>query len=59
MEYMKLFIGKVVDNKTRGSCISTDSMKGHDNYPNLVHNTEIGAYIDSDKINLTLVVKVM
>jgi len=53
MEYMKLFIGKVVDSKTRGSCIPIDSMKGCDDYPNLVHNTGIGAYIDSDKTNPT------
>ena len=24
---LKLFVGKVVDSKTRGSCIPTDSMK--------------------------------
>jgi len=51
MEYIKLFIGKVVDSMTQGSCIPTDSMKGRDDYPNLVHNTGIEAYIDSDKAN--------
>ena len=56
MEYMKLFIGKAVDSKTRESCIPTDSMNGHDDYPNLVHNTEIGKYIDSDKTNLAYLV---
>ena len=56
MEYMKLFVGKVVDSKTRRSCIPTDSGKSDDDYPNLVHNTGIGAYIDSDKINLACLV---
>jgi len=56
MEYMKLFVGKVVDSKTRGSCIPTNSMKGRDDYPNLVHNTGIAAYIDSDKTNLAYLV---
>jgi len=53
MEYMKLFIGKVVDCKTRGSCILTDSMKSGDDCPILVHNIGIEVYIDSDKTNLT------
>ena len=52
MEYMKLFVGKVIDSETRGSCIPTDSMQGHDDYPNLVHIIRIGAYIDLDKTNL-------
>jgi len=52
MEYMKLFVGKVVDSKTQGSCIPTDSMKGRDDDPNLVHNTGIGVYTDLDKTNL-------
>ena len=30
MDYMKLFVGKDVDSKTRGSCIPTDSMKSGD-----------------------------
>jgi len=34
----------------------TDSVRSGDNYPNLVHNTEIGAYIDSDKTNLAYLV---
>jgi len=51
MKYMKLFIGKVVDSKTRGSCVPTDSMKSCDYYPNLIHNIGIGAYIDSNKTN--------
>jgi len=51
MEYMKFFVGKVVDSKTRESCIPTDSVKSDDDYPNLVHSTGIGAYIDSDKTN--------
>ena len=56
MEYMKLFVGKVVDSKTRGSYIPTDSVKSGDDYPNLVHNTRIGAYIDSDKTNMTYLI---
>ena len=56
MDYMKLFVGKVIDSKTRGSCIPTDSVKSGDDCPILVHNTGIGAYIDLDKINLTYLV---
>ena len=56
MEYMKLFDGKIVDSKTRGSCIPTDSVKSGDNCPILVHNIRIGAYIDSDKTNLAYLV---
>ena len=36
MEYMKLFVVKIVDSKTRGSCIPTDSVKSGDDYPNLI-----------------------
>ena len=53
---MKLFVGEVVDGKTRGSCILTDSVKSGDDYPILVHNTGIGAYIDSDKTKLTYLI---
>ena len=56
MEYMKLFVGKSVDCKTRGSCIPTDSVKINDDYPNLIHNTRIGAYIDSDNTNLAYLI---
>ena len=49
---MKLFVGKVFDSKTRGSCITTDSVKSSDDHLNLVQNTGIRAYIDSDKTNL-------
>jgi len=56
MEYMKLFVGKVVDSKTRGSCIPTDLMKSGDDCPILIHNTGIVAYIDSDKTNLAYLV---
>jgi len=42
---MKMIIGKVVDNMTRGSCIPTDSMKSSGDHSNLIHNT------DSDKTN--------
>ena len=51
MKYMKLFVGMVVDSKTREIFIPTDSVKSGD-YLILVHNTEIGTYIDSDKTNL-------
>ena len=44
----ELFVDKVVDSKTWGSCIPFDSVKSLDDYPILVHNTEIEAYIDSD-----------
>jgi len=47
---------KVVDCKTRGSCIPIDSVKSGDDYPILVHNTGIGVYIDSDTTNLAYLV---
>ena len=53
---MKLFVGKVVDSKTRGSFIPTDLVKSGDDCPILVHSTEIRAYIDSDKTNLSYLV---
>jgi len=56
MEYMNLFVGKVIDSKTRGSCIPTDSVKSSDDCPIHVHNTGTGAYIDSDKISLAYLV---
>ena len=46
----------VVDRLTWGSCIPTDSVNSGDDYPNLVHNTRFGAYIDSDKTNLAYLV---
>jgi len=52
MEYMKLFVGKIIYSKTRGSCILTDSVTSGDDCPILIHNTGIVAYIDSDKTNL-------
>ena len=51
-EYMKLGIGKVVDNMTRRSYIPIYSMKSCDNYSNLVHSIGIGARIDSYKTKL-------
>ena len=48
MEYMKLFVGKAVDSKTQESCISTNSVKSGDDYPNLIHNTRVRACTDSD-----------
>jgi len=51
----------MVVKMTRGSCILTDSVKsGDDDYSSLIHNIEIGSYIDSDKIiRHTWLVKVM
>ena len=56
MEYMKLFVGKIVDSKTWESCILTDSVKNGDDYPIFVHNIGIEVYTDSDKTNLTYLV---
>ena len=56
MDYMKLFVSKVIDSKTLVSCIPTDSVKSSDDCPILVHSTGIGAYIDSDKTNLAYLV---
>ena len=53
---MKLFVSKVVDSKTRKSCIPTDSVKSGDDYPNLAHNTGTWEYINSDKTNLAYLV---
>ena len=50
---MKLDVGKVVDNMTRGSCVRIDSMKSSDDYSSLFHSTRTGTCIDSDKTNLT------
>ena len=51
-EYMKLDVGKVVDNMTKGSCIPIDSVKSSDDYSSLVHSIGTGACIDSDKTKL-------
>ena len=60
MDYMKLFVGKVIDSKTQRSCIPADSVRSGDDCPILVYSTGIGAYIDSDKTNLAyLAVRVM
>jgi len=56
MEYMKLLVGKAVDSKTQESCISTNSVKSGDDYPNLIHITGFGTYIDWDKTNLTYLI---
>ena len=50
-EYMKLSVGKVVDNMTRWSCIPIGSVKSSDDYSSLVHSIGTGACIDSDKTN--------
>ena len=57
--YMKLNVGKVVDNMTRGSCIPIDSVKSNDDCSSLVHSIRTGACIDSDKTNLAHLVKAM
>ena len=51
MNYMKLFVGKVIDSKTRESCIPTYLVKSGDDCLILVHSTGIGAYINSNKTN--------
>jgi len=49
---MKLNIGKIVDNITRGSCIPIDSLKsGDDDYFSLVYSIWSGPLVDSDKTN--------
>ena len=48
---MKLDVGKVVDNMTRGSSIPIDFVKNSDDYSSLVHSIGTGACIDSDKTN--------
>ena len=50
-EYMKLVVGTVVNNMTRGSCIPIDSVKGSDDYSSHVHSIGTGACTDSDKTN--------
>jgi len=55
-EYMKLDVGKVVDSMTRWSCIPTELVKSDNDHLNLVHNTGVGAYTDSDKTNPTYLV---
>jgi len=50
-EYMKLGVGKVVDNMTRESCIPIGFVKSSDDYFRLVHSIGTGACIDSDKTN--------
>ena len=52
-EYMKLGVGKLVDNMTRRSCIPIGSMKSSDDYSSLVYSIGTGACIDLDKTNLT------
>ena len=50
-EYMKLDVGRVINNMTRGSCIPCDSVKSSDDYPSHVHSIGTGACNDSDKTN--------
>jgi len=42
IEYMKLFVGKDADSKTRRSCILTDSVKSDDDCPILVQKLGLG-----------------
>ena len=51
-EYMKLGVGKMVDNMTRGSCIPTGSVKSSNDYSSLAHIIGTGACINSNKTNL-------
>jgi len=55
-EYMKLNVGSMASNITRRSCIPTNSMKSGNDYFNLDYNFEIGAYVESSKINLAYLV---
>ena len=48
---MKLDVGRVVDNMTRGSCIPIDSVKSSDDYSSHVHSIGTGACNDLDKTN--------
>ena len=50
-EYMKMDIGRVVDNMTRASCIPIDSVKRSDDYSSHVHSIGTGACNDSGKTN--------
>ena len=56
IEYTKLNVDQVVNSMTRESCILTHSVKSGDDHPNLIHNTGVGAYVDSDKTNSTYLV---
>ena len=48
---MKLDVGRIVDNMTRGSCIHIDSVKSGDDYSSHVHSIRTGSCNDSDKTN--------
>ena len=50
-ENLKLDVGKVVDNMTRGSCIPIDSVRISDDNFSLVHSIGTGACIDPDTTN--------
>ena len=52
----KKYVRKVVDRMTQGSRIPTDSVKSGDYCSSLFHNIRYGAYIDSDKANLTYLI---
>jgi len=50
-QYMKVYVGKMVDHMIWGSCIPTHFVKSGDDCSSLVHNIGTGAYINSDKAN--------
>ena len=59
-EYMKMDVGKMVDNMTRGSCIPIDYMKNSDDYSCLVQVLGLGhVLIRIRPIRYTRLVKVM
>jgi len=59
-EYMKLDVGKMVDNMTLESCIPVDSIKSSDDYSSLVHSIGLGhLLIWIRPIQHTRLVKVM
>ena len=49
-----MVVEKMVDNMTRESCILT--VLGGDDHSNLIYNTGVGTYTDSDKNNLAYLV---
>jgi len=50
-KYMKMMVEKVVDNMTQRCCIPIASVRSRDDYSNLFHKIEVGAYFDLDKTN--------
>ena len=48
---MKLNVSKMIDSMTRGSCISTDSVKSGNDYSSLVYSIRTGSHIEPDNPN--------